>query len=42
MLEILTFVIVHDATSKTKVKTELLGRKNGYKIPIIGKSTGGI
>jgi len=27
---------------ETKVKTELLGRKNGWKIPIIGKPTGGI
>jgi hypothetical protein len=38
----LKFVIVYDATRETKSKTELLGRKYGCKIPIIGKSTGGI
>jgi len=42
MLEILKFVIFYDATRKTKVKTELLGRKNGCKIRIIGKPSGGI
>ena len=29
-------------TNSAKSKTELLGRKNGCKIPIIGGSTGGI
>jgi hypothetical protein len=38
----LKFVIFYDATKETKVKTELLGRKYGWKIPIIGKQTGGI
>jgi len=38
----LKFVISKDATRKTKVKTELLGRKYGWKIPIIEKPTGGI
>jgi len=38
----LKFAIVYDATRKTKVKTELLGRKNGCKIPIIEKPTGKI
>jgi len=30
------------ATRGIKVKTELLGRKNGWKIPSIRKPTGGI
>jgi hypothetical protein len=30
-----------DATRSIKVKTELLGRKNGCKIPSIRKQTGG-
>jgi len=38
----LKFVIVYDATRAIKVKTELLGRKNGWKIPIIEKPTGKI
>jgi hypothetical protein len=42
MLEIFKFVIVYDALRAIKVKTELLGRKNGWKIPIIGKTPGGI
>jgi len=37
MLEIFKFVIIYDATKETKSKTELLGRKNGWKIPIIEK-----
>jgi hypothetical protein len=35
MVEILKFAIFHDATRSIKVKTALLGRKNGCKIPII-------
>jgi len=42
MLEIFKFVIVYDVTKEIKVKTELLGRKYGYKIPIIGKPIGEI
>jgi hypothetical protein len=38
----LKFVIIYDAPLSIKVKTELLGRKYGCKIRIIGKSTGGI
>jgi len=34
----LKFVIVYDATKEIKSKTELLGRKNGWKIPIIEKA----
>jgi len=37
MLEILKFVIVYDGTRAIKVKTELLGRKYGWKIPSIEK-----
>jgi hypothetical protein len=35
-------LINKDATRAIKVKTGLLGRKNGYKIRIIGKPIGGI
>jgi len=39
MLEVLKFVIVYDGTRVIKVKTELLGRKNGWKIPSIEKAS---
>jgi len=42
LLTILESIIIYDATRAIKVKTELLGRKYGYKIPIIGISAGGI
>ena len=42
MLVILKLVISKYDTRETKVKTVLLGSKNGCKIPIIGKPTGGI
>jgi hypothetical protein len=38
MLEILKFIIVYDATRETKSKTELLGIKYAWKIPIIEKA----
>jgi hypothetical protein len=38
VLEIFTFVISKDATKETKSRTELLGRKNGWKIPNIEKA----
>jgi hypothetical protein len=34
-------LINDNATRTIKVKTELLGRKNRWKIPIIGKTPGG-
>jgi len=38
MLLILKFFTSKDTTRETKVKNELLGRKNGFKIPIIEKA----
>jgi len=35
-------LINEDATEAIKVKTELFGRKNGWKIPNIGKPIGKI
>ena len=36
------YFMVLNPTKSVKVKTGLLGRKHGCKIPIIGEATGGI
>ncbi len=41
-LIVLEISMIHITQGKRKTNTGLIGRKNGWKIPIIGNLTGGI